>query len=77
MHHVLGALLIGAIGGSIAGHPASNSERRRRIARKLIKGGIVAKRKLEAAGASAVAETKKLVEEARTDLDHPGTEPQN
>jgi hypothetical protein len=73
MHHVIGALLIGAIGGSATG----NFERRRRIARTLIKGGIIAKRRIEAAGASALAETKKLVEEARTDLDHPGTEPQN
>jgi hypothetical protein len=69
MHHIIGALVIGAIGGGAAG----NSERCRQIARKLIKGGIVAKRKVEAIG----VETKRLVEEARTELDQPGTELQN
>jgi hypothetical protein len=73
MHHVIGALLIGAIVGGKAG----NSERRRRIARNLIKGGIVAKRRIEGAVALAATGTKKLVEEARADLDHPGTEPWN
>jgi hypothetical protein len=73
MHHVIGALAIGAIGGRAAG----NSEKRRRIVRGLIKGGITAKRKMEAAAFTAVAETKKLVEEARAELDHAGTEPRN
>jgi hypothetical protein len=73
MHHIIGALLIGTIGGGVAG----NSDRRRRIARSLIKNGILAKRKLEAIGTATVAETKNLVEEARADLDRPETEPQN
>jgi hypothetical protein len=73
MHHIIGALVIGAIGAGAAG----NSGKRREIARKLIKGGIVAKRKVEAIGATAAAETKRLVEEARTELDQPGTELQN
>lgn len=73
MHHIIGALVIGAIGGGAAGNPGW----RRGIALKLIKGGIAAKRKIEAAGTTAVAETQKLVEEARTELDHPPTEPQN
>ena len=55
MHHVIGALAIGAIGGRAAG----NSEKRRRIVRGLIKGGITAKRKMEAAAFTALAETKK------------------
>jgi hypothetical protein len=54
MHHVIGALAIGAIGGRAAG----NSEKRRRIVRGLIKGGITAKRKMEAAAFTAVAEKK-------------------
>jgi len=47
---VIGALAIGAIGGGAAG----NTERRHRIARELIKGGIAAKRKMEAAASTAV-----------------------
>jgi hypothetical protein len=73
MHHIIGALVIGAIGGGAAG----TSGKRREIARKLIKGGLIAKRKVEAIGATAAAETKRLVEEARTELDQPGTELQN
>jgi hypothetical protein len=70
MHHMLGTLLIGAIAGGMAG----NSTRRRPIVRRLVKGGIAAKRKIEAIGAKTVAETRKIVEEARADLDRPGTE---
>jgi len=68
MHCVLGALLIGAVTGGVAG----NSGRRRPLMRKLVKGGIMATRKLQAAGATAIAETQKLVDEARAELDHPG-----
>ena len=70
MHHVIGTLLIGAVAGGVAG----NRDRRRPLVRKLVKGGIVAKRKLQAAGATAVAETQKLVDEARAELDQTGTE---
>jgi predicted methyltransferase MtxX (methanogen marker protein 4) len=73
MHHIIGALVVGAIGGGAAG----DSGRRRSIAGKLIKGGIVAKRRIEAAGAAALSETKKLVEEARTELDQAEGEIQN
>ena len=73
MHHIIGALAIGAVGGRAAANP----EKRRRIVRGLIKGGIAAKRRMEAAAFTAVAETKKLVEEARAELDHTGTEPRN
>ena len=70
MHHVIGALLIGAVSGGVAG----NRDRRRPLVRKLVKGGIVVKRKLQAAGETAIAETRKLVDEARADLDQSGTE---
>jgi len=73
MHHVIGALAIGAIGGRAAG----NAEKRRRMVGGLIKGGMAAKRKMETAASMAIAETKKLVEEARAELDHTGTEPRN
>jgi hypothetical protein len=52
-----------------AGGVAGNREQRRPLVRRLVKGGIVAKRKLQAMGASAIAETQKLVDEARADLD--------
>lgn len=67
---VIGTLLIGAVAGGVAG----NRDRRRPLVRRLVKGGIVAKRKLQAVGATAVAETQKLVDEARADLDRQGTE---
>jgi len=70
MHHVIGTLLIGAVAGGVAG----NSDRRRPLVRRLVKGGIVVKRKLQAARETAIAETRKLVEEARADLDRPATE---
>lgn len=70
MHHVIGTLLIGAVAGGVAG----NRDRRRPLVRRLVKGGIVVKRKLQAAGETAIAETRKLVDEARADLDRPGTE---
>jgi hypothetical protein len=65
MHHLIGALVIGAVAGKVAG----DSGRSRPLVRRIVKGGIVAKRKLEAVGASAIAETRKLVDEARADLD--------
>ena len=67
MHHVMGALLIGAVTGGVA----ANRDRRRPLVRRLVKGGIVAKRKLQAAGATAIAETQRLVDEARAELDQP------
>jgi hypothetical protein len=65
MHCLIGALLIGAATRGVAG----NSDRRRPLIRRLVKGGITAKRKLQAAGATAIAETQKLVDEARAELD--------
>lgn len=69
MHHVIGTLLIGAVAGGVAG----NRDRRRPLVRKIVKGGIVAKRKLQAAGAAAIAETQRLVDEARAELDQAET----
>jgi hypothetical protein len=65
MHHVIGALLVGAVAGGVAG----NRDRRRPLVRRLVKGGIMAKRKLQVAGATAIAETQRLVDEARAELD--------
>ena len=73
MHHIIGALAIGAVGGRAAANP----EKRRGIVRGLVKGGIAAKRRMDAAAFTAVAETRKLVEEARAELDRSGTEPRN
>jgi hypothetical protein len=70
MHHVIGTLLVGAVAGGVVG----NRDKRRPLVRKLVKGGIVAKRKLQAVGAAAIAETQRLVDEARAELDQPGTE---
>jgi len=70
VHHMIGTLLIGAVAGGVAG----NRDKRRPLVRRLVKGGIVAKRKLQAAGAMAIAETQKLVDEARAELDRPETE---
>ena len=70
MHHVIGTILIGAVAGGVAG----NRDRRRSLVRGLVKGGIVAKRKVQAVGATALAETRKLVDEAQADLDRPATE---
>jgi hypothetical protein len=73
MHHVIGTLLVGAFAGGVAG----SSIRRRPVFRSLIKCGIAAKRKIQAAGSTAVAETRKIVDEARAELDHQGTELHN
>jgi len=70
VHHMIGTLLIGAFAGGVAG----SRVRRRPIVRSLIKGGIATKRKIQAVGSAAIAETRKLVDEARAELDQPGTE---
>jgi hypothetical protein len=64
----LGALLIGAVAGKVAG----DRDSRRPLVRQVVKGGMVAKRKLQAVGAATVTETQKLVAEARSELDRTG-----
>jgi len=44
------------------------------VLKKVVKGGILAKRKIEAVGGAAVEEAQKLIEEARADLKHQGRE---
>ena len=73
MHHVIGALGIGAFAGGVAGRSA----RLRPTFRGLVKGGIVMKRKIQSAGTTAYGEMQKLVEEARADLDQAETEHHN
>jgi hypothetical protein len=70
MHHVIGAMVVGAI----AGGATRNRIQMRSGLRRLVKGGIIAKRKVQTLGTTAVDEARKLVEEARADLDQPGTE---
>ena len=70
MHHVIGTLVIGVLGGMA--FPRINL---RPAIRALVKGGIVARRRLEEAGSAARAEVEKLVDEARADLDRPAGGP--
>jgi hypothetical protein len=70
MHHVIGALVIGALGGL-----ALPRVKLRPALRSLVKSGIVARRRLEEAGTAARAEVERLVDEARADLDHPAGGP--
>ena len=71
MHHVIGAVIIGSVAGGVTG----NRSRLRPAVRRILKGGIVAQRKLKAIGSTAIAETQKLVEEARSELDQAETHP--
>lgn len=68
MHHVLGALVIGALAG---GGAIRRKAQLRKALLGAVKGGIIAKRKVQAVGAGAIAETQKLVDEARAELDRP------
>jgi hypothetical protein len=65
MHHLIAAVFAGSIFGGAA---SSQRVKVRSALRQVIKGGIVAKRKMEAFGAAAAAETHKLVEEAQAEL---------
>lgn len=73
MHHVIGAVLVGVAAGTVTGKRTQV----RPVVRGLVKGGIVAKRRIQAVTATAISETHKLVEEARADLDRTGMEQQN
>jgi hypothetical protein len=82
MHHIIGYVAIGAaLGGvsAIRGKDKTEAEAERKgkvrpVLRSLVKGGILAKRKIDAYRATAVSEAQKLVEEARAELDQPSTE---
>ncbi len=73
MHHVIGATFAGVAAGTVVG----NRTQVRPVVRCLVKCGIIAKRRIQAVAATAIAETHKLVEEARADLDQAGMEHQN
>jgi hypothetical protein len=73
MHHVIGTLFIGMMAGGATG----NRARLRPIARRVVKVGLVAKRKIESIAATTLEETQKLVDEARGDLDRTEMGPQN
>jgi hypothetical protein len=70
MCHIAGALIVGAFAGTAAGKPAGL----RPLARGIVKRGLVAKRKVESASVALTAEARKIVEEARLELDQAGTE---
>jgi hypothetical protein len=67
MHHLIGAIVVGAVASRLTSSGAGV----RQGLRGVIKGGIVAKRKAQALGASLVAQTRGLVDEARAELDQP------
>jgi hypothetical protein len=72
MHHIAGFVVIGA---AVAGISATGGKGKvRPVLRRLVKAGIVAKRKIDAYRAAAASEAQKLVEEARAELDQPRTE---
>ena len=80
MHHIIGYVAIAAALGGISATrdkgktKAEVKAKVRPVLRNLVKGGIVAKRKIDAYRATAVSEAQKLVEEARAELDQPATE---
>jgi hypothetical protein len=71
MHHLIGFVVAGAVLGGIS---ATESKTKvRPVLRRLVKGGIVAKRKLDVYRVAAASEARKLVDEARAELDKPRT----
>lgn len=69
MHHLIGAMVVGAVAGGVT---RSRSGVREGL-RRLVKGGIVAKRKAQALGAAVAEQARGIVDEARADLDQQGT----
>jgi len=67
MHHLIGAMVVAAV----AGGAANNRVEVRSGLRRLVKGGIIAKRKFETLGATVAEEARKIADEARADLDQP------
>jgi hypothetical protein len=80
MHHIIGYVAIGAVLGGITATRSKDKTKAevktkvRPMLRSLVKGGLLAKRKIDAYRAAAVSEAQKLVEEARAELDQPSTE---
>jgi hypothetical protein len=80
MHHIIGYVAVGAALGGISATrdkdktKAEVKAKVRPVLRSLVKGGLLAKRKIDAYRAAAVSEAQKLVEEARAELDQPSTE---
>jgi hypothetical protein len=74
MHHIAGYILVAAALGGVSA--AGGKGKARPVLRRLVKGGIVAKRKIDAYRAAVVAETQKLVREASAELDQPRAEHQ-
>jgi hypothetical protein len=72
MHHIAGYILIGTALGAVSATGRKNKGRP--LLRRLVKGGIVAKRRIDNYRVAVVSEAQKLVEEARAELDHPATE---
>jgi hypothetical protein len=71
MHHIIGFAVIGAAVGGVSA--TGNKGKLRPALRGLVKGGIVAQRKINAYRVAAFSEAQKLVDEARVELDHPRT----
>jgi hypothetical protein len=71
MHHIIGFAVVGAALGGMSA--TGNKSKVRPALRNLVKGGIVAQRKINAYRATAVSEAQKLVDEARAELDQPRT----
>jgi hypothetical protein len=71
MHHIIGFAIVGAALGGISA--TGNKGKARPALRSLVKGGIVAQRKINAYRAGVLSEARKLVDEARAELDQPGT----
>jgi hypothetical protein len=67
MHHLIGAMVIGAVAG------VASRDGVRQGLRRIVKTGIVAKRKAQALGAAVVEQAHGIVDEARADMDQPGT----
>jgi hypothetical protein len=67
MHHLIGAMVVGAVTGV-----ASRGGVRQGL-RRLVRSGIVAKRKAQALGAAVVAQAHGIADEARADMDQQST----
>jgi hypothetical protein len=69
MHHIIGFVVIGAALGGVS--VTGRKGKVRPALRSLVKGGIVAQRKINAYRVAAFSEAQKLVDEARVELDQP------